>query len=170
MRRGYGTSTITVTPTGGFTGTVTLTCAVTASPADAVDAPTCSATAPTAISGTGAVTATLTVNTTATSTPATGALHNPLQRIFTFGGSGALAALLFFGLPIRRRGWKTLLSLLVFAVIAGAAIGCGAGANMPSSSTTGTTNTGTTAGTYTVTVTGASGSTAATTAVSVTVN
>ncbi len=116
------------------------------------------------------MTATLTVNTTAGFTPATGALHNPLQRIFTFGGSGALAALRFFGLPIRRRGWKTLLSLLVFAVIVGAAIGCGAGASTSGSSTTGTTNNGTTTGTYTVTVTGTSGSTAATTAVSVTVN
>jgi hypothetical protein len=115
------------------------------------------------------VTATLTINTTAASTPATGALHNPLQRIFTFGGSGALAALLFFGLPIRRRGWKTLLSLLLFSVIAGA-IGCGGMTKAPGSSTTGTTNNGTTTGSYTITVIGASGSTTATTAVSVTVN
>jgi hypothetical protein len=164
-----GTSTITVTPSGGFTGSVALTCAVTASPSGAVDMPTCSTTALAAISGTGPVTATLTINTTAASTPATGALDNPLQRIFTFGGSGALAALLFFGLPIRRRGWKTLLSLLVFSVIAGA-IGCGGMTKAPGSSTTGTTNNGTTTGSYTVTVIGASGSTTATTAVSVTVN
>ena len=167
-----GTSTITITPSGGFTGSVALTCAVTASPTGAVDAPTCSVTAPTAISGTAAVTATLTINTTAAST---GTLRNPLQRIFTFGGSGALAALLFFGLPASRRRWKTLLSLLVFSVIAGVAFGCGS-SNTPSSSTTnpGTTNpaptnTGTTAGSYTVMVTGSSGSTTATTTVIVTV-
>jgi hypothetical protein len=172
-----GTSTITVTPSGGFTGSVALTCAVTASPTGAVDTPTCSATAPAAISGTGPVTATLTISTTAASTSSTGTLRNPLQRIFTFGGGGALAALLFFGLPIRRRGWKTLLSLLVFSVIAGAAIGCGGGTNSPGSSTTnpgttnpGTTNPGTTAGSYTVMVTGTSGSSTATTAVTVTVN
>jgi hypothetical protein len=165
-----GTSTITVTPSGGFTGSVALTCAVTASPSGAVDMPTCSTTAPAAISGTGPVTATLTISTTAASTPATGALHNPLQRIFTFSGSGALAALLFFGLPIRRRGWKTLLSLLVFSVIAGAAIGCNGMTNTPGGSTTGTTNNGTTTGSYTVTVIGTSGSTTATTAVTVTVN
>jgi Chitobiase/beta-hexosaminidase C-terminal domain/Legume lectin domain len=168
-----GTSTITVTPTGGFTGSVALACAITASPAGAVNLPTCSATAPGAISGTTAVTATLTVNTTATST---GALHDPLQRIFTFGGGGALAALFFFGLPVRRQGWKAMLCLLVFSVIAGSGIGCSSGGmiNPPTGTTTttgnGTTTPGTTVGSYTITVTGTSGSTTATTAVIVKVN
>ena len=54
---------------------------------------------------------------------------------------------------------KTLLSLLLFAFLAGATIGCaGGGATKP-------TNAGTTPGSYTVTVTGSSSLTVATTAV-----
>jgi hypothetical protein len=91
-------------------------------------------------------------------------LHNPLKRIFTLGGSATLAALFFFWLPLRRRTWRTLFSLLMFSAIAAAAIGCihGIAANVPA-------NSGTTAGNYTVTVTGTSGSANVTTAVNVTV-
>jgi hypothetical protein len=91
-------------------------------------------------------------------------LHSPLQRVFTLGSGGALAALLFFCLPLRRRKWPTLFSLLVFLAITAASIGCGG-----SSPSNGTTNTGTTAGSYTVTVTGTSGSTSETTTITVTV-
>ncbi|HWZ51039.1 MAG TPA: Ig-like domain repeat protein [Granulicella sp.] len=142
------TSTITVTPTGGFTGSVALSCAVTASPAGATNPPTCSVSTPAAITGTTAVTATLTVNTTA---PTTAKLENPLNRIFTLGGGVALAALLFFGLPVQRRGLKALLSLLVFAILAGAAAGCGGGTTTP---VTTPPVGGTTTGSYTVSVTG----------------
>jgi Chitobiase/beta-hexosaminidase C-terminal domain/Legume lectin domain len=65
-----GTSTITVAPSGGFTGSVTLACAITNSPSGAVDAPTCSA-QPASISGTQSVSSTLTINTKATTTPGT---------------------------------------------------------------------------------------------------
>jgi hypothetical protein len=156
-----GNSTITITPSGGFTGTVAITCAVTSSPSGAIDPPTCSATQPSAITGGTAATSTLSVNTTAASTAA---LHIPLERIFTLGGGGTLAALLLFGLPFRRRKWQMLFSLLVFLAIASAAIGCGG-----PSVTTKQPSGGTTAGSYTVTVTGTSGSTKATTAVAVTV-
>jgi hypothetical protein len=78
------------------------------------------------------------------------------------GATGAtLAALLCFGLPLRRRGWRSLLSLLVFAAIASAAIGCGGGSSStPTTPTTPTTG-GTTAGTYTVNVTGTGATTSA---------
>jgi hypothetical protein len=142
-------STITVTPSGGFTGSVALSCAVTASPAGATNTPTCSVSAPSAITGTAAVTATLTINTTA---PTTAKLDDPLNRIFRLGGGVALAALLFFGLPVRRRSWKALLSFLVFAVLAGAAVGCGGGSS-PAPSTP-TPVGGTTTGSYTVSVSG----------------
>lgn len=159
-----GTSTITVTPSGGFTGTVALTCAVTASPAGAIDMPTCSATQPTAISGTGAVTSTLTVSTTAASMAA---LRNPLRGLLHLGGGGTLAALLFFCVPFRRRKWQSLFSLLIFLAITATMIGCGGGG---SSSMTDPANSGTTLGNYTVTVTGTSGSAKATTTVNVAVN
>jgi FG-GAP-like repeat len=169
-----GTSMITITPAGGFTGTVVLTCVVSGPPAGAVNAPACSTSAPAVISGTAAVTATLTINTTAASTaiPYTAALEKRLKRIFTVRGSVAMSALLLFGVPVfglpaPRRRWRTLLPLVVFAAIAAASIGCGGGKN---NTLTRQTSPGTTIGMYTVTVTGTSGTTEATTAVSVLVN
>ena len=163
-----GTSTITVTPSGGFTGTVALTCAVAVGPPGALNPPTCSATSPAAVSGPAPVTATLTINSTAPSSavPYTVALDR-LTRILTVGDSVAMPALFFFCLQKDRRRWKMLLPLIVFGVIAGDAVGCGSGTNK---TVTLPANPGTTIGMYTVTVTGASGATMATTAVSVMVN
>src|SRR5580704_8487006 len=99
-----GTSTITISPRGGFTGSVALSCTVTG-PATAVDPPTCSVAAPPAITGTTAVSVTLTVNTTAASSSsnATGhsvtAFRKKHNRMLALGGANALAAFLFFGLP-----------------------------------------------------------------------
>ena len=75
-----------------------------------------------------------------------------------------MSVVFFFGIPGRRRRWKTYLSLLFIAFIGGAVIGCGGMANMAAA------NRGTTVGTYTVTVTGTSGATVQSTAVSVGVN
>jgi hypothetical protein len=167
-----GTSAVTIFPSGGFTGTVALTCAVTNSPAGAVDLPTCSVTAPAAISGTTSVTATLTINTTPASSAA---LHDPMRRTFQVGGGVAMvAALLFFSVPGRRRRLKTLLGLLLFAAVAGADIGCSSAVNnkptTPANPGAPNTTPGTTPGSYTVTVTGTSGATTATIPVSITVN
>lgn len=65
------TSSVTITPAGGFTGSVALTAAVTSSPAGATSLPTLSfgSTSPVSITGTSAGTATLTVSTTAATTP-----------------------------------------------------------------------------------------------------
>lgn len=163
---GSATSQITITPSGGFTGSVSLACAVTSSPSNAVDPPTCSVTQPTAISGTQPVTATLSILTTARSTAA---LYRPLQHLFTVGGGATLAALFFIWLPIRRRRWQTLIGMLFFVVLALAASGCG-GSNSASLKASGSgPNSGTTAGNYTITVTGSSGSSQATTTVAITV-
>ncbi len=61
------TSTITVTPAGGFTGSVTLTASITSSPTGAVDLPTLGfgSSSPVTITGASAGTATLTIATTA---------------------------------------------------------------------------------------------------------
>jgi trimeric autotransporter adhesin len=156
------TATITVTPGGGFTGAVNLTCAVTTSISNPNDPPTCTIFTPVTISGTTAVTATMTISTTASSTSA---LEAPLRKFF-LGGGATLAMLFFFGVPARRRAWRTALSAVAILFVAGA-IGCGGGG--------GGTKTiqGTTAGTYTVTVTGADAATGKVTsnvAVTVTVN
>jgi hypothetical protein len=164
-----GTSTITITPSGGFTGGVALSCAVTGGPTGGTDAPTCSVAAPPAIVGAAAVTATLTVSTTAVSSAANGYSvarnHHPPRGVAIGGPVIAMASLLLFGFPIRRRRTMKWLGRLLIAISIGTAIGCGGtkAAAPPA-------NPGTTPGAYTVTVTGSSGAITATTAVTVTVN
>ncbi len=63
------TSTISVSPSGGFTGTVDLSCAVTTTPPSPTSPATCGIAASVNITGTSAATATLTVGSTATTTP-----------------------------------------------------------------------------------------------------
>jgi hypothetical protein len=152
-------STITVTPAGGFTGIVNLSCSVTTSLSNPTDLPTCSIPSSVNITGTTTATANLTVNTTASSTA-----HVPLLRqFFKPAGGIALAFICFFVTPTRRRGWRMMLGMLMFLVtIASGMSACGGGG--------GTSNPGTTAGTYTVTVTGTASSFTATTTVTVTVN
>ena len=154
------TSTITITPSGGFTGTVTLTCTVVTSLANPTAPPTCSV-VPSSVNivGTSAAAATLTVDTTA---PTTGALTLPLERFFVPGGGLALAFLCFVGVPARRRNWwRPVLLLAAFTGVAGC------GTSIPGNS--GGTNGGTTAGVYSVIVTGTSGSLLDHTTVTVTV-
>jgi trimeric autotransporter adhesin len=152
------TSTITVTPSGGFTGAVTLTCAI--SPTAASDPATCSfASASVTIGGAAAQTDVLTVSTTA----ATTAQNRPMNLFWPSAGGAALAMVFFIGIPARRRNWLSMLGLLVF-FFSMAAIGCGG------SSHSGGGNPGTTPGTYTVTVTGTAGSMTIPTTVTLTVN
>jgi trimeric autotransporter adhesin len=169
-----GTSTITITPSGGFSAPVALSCTVTG-PATAVDLPTCSVAAPPAITSITAVSATLTVNTTAASSSsnATGqaatAFRKQRNRLLALGGGNALAAFLFFGLPLRRRRTKALLSLLLLGAFAAIVMGCG-GAQKAADPVAAPANPGTTVGSYMVTVTGSSRALTASTTVAVTVN
>jgi hypothetical protein len=157
------TSTITVTPSGGFTGSVALTATVTSSPSGAQDPPTFSfgSTSPVSISGTAAGTATLTIATTAPNTCVNAAYQTP-RGFFWYTGSGAaLVCVLLFAVPARRRRWR--LALAMLALLVAAAVGwlaCGGGG---STRNCGPIIPGTTVGTYTITVTG-TGPTGATTA------
>jgi hypothetical protein len=169
-----GTSTITITPSGGFSSKLTLSCTVTG-PATAVDPPTCSVAAPPAITGTTAVSTTLTVNTTAASSSSNTAgqtataFRNQRHPMLALGGGGTFVAFLFFGLPLRRFRTKTLVSLLMLGAFAAIVMGCG-GAQKAASPVTTPANPGTTVGSYMVTVTGSSGALTASTTVAVTVN
>ena len=157
-------STITVTPAGGFTGSVTLTAALTSSPGGAQSVPTLSFSGNSTVSITGAAagTATLMIGTT----PANCAPGNVVDlRVRWYPpGAAALACLLLFSIPIRRRSWRTTLAMLAILVtLAGGMLACGGGSsgrNCPPA---------TTAGNYIVTVTGTSGSTTATGTVTLTV-
>jgi subtilase family serine protease len=155
------TATISVTPSGGFTGTVSLSCAIT--PTAASDPMTCSIPTSVAVGSTAAQTATLTVSTTAAST----ALNQTRKLFWPSAGGAALALVFLFGIPARRRKWLSMLGLLLL-VVSVAGIGCGGGSSSGSGGST--SNPGTTAGTYAVTVTGTSGSITQTTIVNVTVN
>jgi hypothetical protein len=160
------TSVVTVTPAGGFTGAVAMTCAITSLPSGASDLPTCSlAASSVTITGATAQTDVLTVSTT----PATTALNKPAKPFWQPAGGAVLALLAFFGVPARRRKWLSMVGLLIVFVSV-AAIGCGSSSSGGGGGG-GTSNPGTTAGTYSVTVTGTPTSgTAETTVVTLTVN
>jgi hypothetical protein len=107
-------------------------------------------------------TATLTVSSTASTS---GALAYPLRPGRWHAAAGAaLACLLLFGIPARRRSWRAFFGLFVLSVaLASGLVACG------SKSSTSTGNPGTTTGAYTVTVTATSGATTQTGTVQVTV-
>ena len=160
------TSTITVTPSGGFTGSVALSASITAGPSGAQYPPTLSfgSTNPVTIAGTSAGSAILTVLTTA---PTTGSLAPPAvpgSRWYAVS-STALACVLLFGIRGIQRRWRnTLAMLMLLAVFAGGVLACGGGGSTGGGGGGGggPSNPGTTAGTYTITVSGASGATSAT--------
>jgi subtilase family serine protease len=164
-------STITLTPSGGFTGSVAFTASITTGPAGAQDAPTFSfgSTTPVSITGTSAGTATLTISTTAASTAALARPRRPAIPWYA-AATTALACVLLFGIPAQRRRWSTMLGMLALLVaLTGGALACGGGANNGGGGGGGTSNPGTTAGTYTITVTGTSGAITASAAVQLTV-
>jgi hypothetical protein len=170
-------STITVTPAGGFTGSVALAAAITSSPAGALNLPTLSlgSSSPVSIVGTAPETAILTISTSA---PTSAALSSPKRPgVPWYAAEGAaLACVLLFGIPARRRRWRCTLGMLALLITVGSGIlSCGGGGSSGggSSGSTGgsggTSNPGTTAGTYSVTVTGTSGATKATGTITLTV-
>lgn len=147
---GTGT-TISVWPLGGYTGTVSLKCTVSAT-GKAV-APACSlSNTSLSLSGTTPQTTFLNI-----SSDGTTARNGPGPLGWLAAGGSALAVLLCFAVPRRRRGWLALVALLAVVIGVG---GLGCGDNGP-------TVQAASVGTYTVTVTGTSGSVTVTTSVTV---
>ena len=141
------TTTVGVSPGGGFTGLVNVTCSVTGKTAGDQNIPTCSfnpaqvnITDPTA-----AVETKLTVNTTAPKSAAVPARH---ARLMTPFGGITLAALVFCLAPVGRlrRGYFLMLAMLL---LMGGFSACGGGGSNGGGG--GGTIPGTTADTYTVT-------------------
>jgi hypothetical protein len=141
------TSTITGTAsTTGYTGVVTLnSCTITTQPTNAVNLPSCFATGTiTFTAGTPSGSGTATVDTSSNSAMLQ---TNPFKGMYGAGGA-ALALLVFFGIPARRKSWRALMGLVVLIAGLGALSACGGGGG-------GTTiNTATSPGSYTFTVTG----------------
>ncbi len=159
------TSTVTVTPLNGFTGSVALIASVTSSPTGAQYPPTVSfgATTPVSLSGGNAATATLTIQTTAASTAANHSQEFPWGA----GGGAAMALVALLWIPDRWKKWRQLVASLCLLFALGIAIGCGGGSS--SSSGGGSSIAGTTSGTYVITITGTSGSLTETGTVNLTV-
>jgi subtilase family serine protease len=152
------TSTITLTPAGGFTGPVTLTAVVSTSPSGAQDPPTFSfgSTSPVSITTSAAGTATLTISTTAATSGALAYPARPGAGWYPMGGA-ALACVLLFCIPARRRSWRAMLGMIALLfILAGGVAACSSGGGGGGGGGGG--NPGTTAGAYTITVTGTSGS------------
>ena len=148
------TSSVMVSPMGGFTGPVTLTCALTGSPAGAKYPPACSILpASVTIAGASAVAATMTINSTAATASAnTARSSNGMPRLAAFAGA-AVFGILLFGIPAENRRRRSLLSMgLALAMIVGVA-SC-SGGNGGSGGGRGGGISGTTPGNYTFTVTG----------------
>lgn len=166
------TSTVTVTATDGYTGTATLSCALTSSPTSATDLPTCTASINTVNLSSAVTSGTVTFNLTTQATT-TGALQpgpgggNRRGGGWTEAGTGLVMALLVWvGIPARRRSWRSVLGALVILLAVGSLGGCKGFWDNPN-------NPGTTSGSYTFTVTGAgspSVSPAPTTTFTLTVN
>jgi Pro-kumamolisin, activation domain len=168
------TSSVGITPTGGFTGAITLSAAVTSAPPGAQHLPTFSfgTTSPVSVTGITSVSATLTVLTTAASSKAS---RRPGNRISWYtAGAASLACLLLLSTPRRLRRWRAVLgSLLLLISLSGGMLSCGGGGsgNNAGAGTTTTGDPGTTAGQYTVTVTGtAPGATSATCTIGVNID
>ncbi|MGD0368764.1 MAG: protease pro-enzyme activation domain-containing protein, partial [Acidobacteriaceae bacterium] len=93
-----GTTTIFVTPTNGFTGTVNLACSV-------IGAPT-------------GVSCSLSQSSVSLTASSSASLDRPNRlNLFFTGGGAALACVLLLTMPARRRAWRNLLSMLLFACI-----------------------------------------------------
>lgn len=92
-----GSSTVTVTPTAGFTGSVALACTLKTGPVGATEAPSCPAASPVTITGTSAVTAILTLNTQPFTSPG--------AYVFTVTGtSGSLTETTYVGVQVATPG------------------------------------------------------------------
>jgi N-acetylneuraminic acid mutarotase len=164
------TSIVSLTPVGGFTGSVALTAVITSGPSGGIQ-PTLSfgSTTPVSFTGATAGTATLTITTTASSTTQCTSENRMQQGIPWYSGGGVvLACVLLFGIPARRHSWLKMLGIsLLLVALAGGAMACGGGGGGTACSPT--TIAGTMPGSYTITVTGASGSITSTGIVNLTV-
>jgi hypothetical protein len=156
-------STVTITPTGSFTGSVALAAAIASGPSGAQYLPALSFGGNSPVSITGArVSVPLTISTTAAS--GCGQSYPAPRGLPWYTGLGAaLACLCLLGIRARRRRWRTAFAVLSLVLaLAGGWLACGG--SPPCSPTPGTTP-----GTYTITVTGTASSTTATGTVTLTV-
>jgi len=151
-----GNLTLTVTAVNGFAGTIQFS---SASCSGLPSGSSCSF-SPASVAGGG--TTTVTVSTTASKAAMT-TPNRRLPRWWLATGGTSLAAICLLGVPVKRRRWNALLSLVVASLVLYP--GCGGGGGGGG----GGGNSGTPAGSYTVVVSGTSGSLTHTTSFTLTV-
>jgi hypothetical protein len=121
-------STITVTPLGGYAGTITLTAVVTSAPSGAVSAPTFTF-SPSTLTFTGGSATAQTAQVTVTTTPVPSyvrAHSNSGIAWFKAAGGTTVLGLLFFVLPLGTRRGRKIFSLIALVFAAAFTIaGCG---------------------------------------------
>jgi subtilase family serine protease len=147
-----GTSTVTVTATNGFNGTVNLACGLT--PASTTVGVTCAFPPPASVSVNGSsTTATLTVSTQAPRvlSGTSASLQRPRFVWIAASGGALLAGVFLLGVPSRRRRRVGGLGIMLVVFFA-AGMGCGGGSSSSTQPKTG----GTPAGSYTIAVTATS--------------
>ena len=119
-RRDYCRFTyLTLTPAGGFTGSVVLTAAITTNPNGVAKPPSFSfnSISPVTITGNAAGTGTFTVVTTASSSPScTSSAQIPSGVPWNAGSGAALASLLLFVIPKRSRASRSIRSLVLLFI------------------------------------------------------
>jgi hypothetical protein len=159
------TATVKISAVAGYTGTVTLTCAQTSTTASGGDGTTCNPSGSDQINLATCGASCSVTFTIGTSPPVAAALDRPKLpgggnkgpgggELLGAGSGAVLALLVFFGIPARRRSWRSMLSILVAMVAIGALASCGGGTtNGGGGGGGGQSDPGTTAGTYTYTVT-----------------
>jgi hypothetical protein len=170
-RGSSASSTISVTTTNNYSGTVTLGCALTSGPTNsATDKPACSV--PTTAIATGA-TGTATVTTKAATTAGLVRPAIPGKIKGLLDGGAVLALLVMLGIPSKRRSLRAMLGVLMLTIVLGGLAACGGGSGGGGGGGGGSSDPGTASGTYTFTVTGTGNptqSSGSTTTFTVTVN
>ena len=159
---GSASTMLTFGSSGGFTGTVALTCAVTYTGTGTATAPPSCSFNPTSLtlSSGGTATSTLTITTTASTSASNNLRRSTVVLAGTFAGG-----LLFLLVPCRRKTRLQLVCLLLVGTLGGLA-GCSGGT---ATTTTGGNSVSTTPGSYNITITATSGSVTKTTTLSVAV-
>jgi hypothetical protein len=128
-------SSVSVTPSNGFTGTVYLSCSLTSSPQGAVHPPTCAIPPSVNISGTATVTAVMAINSTAPGS--SGGLFSPAPRgpipiiplptQLGWLAGAVLAIMLLLGVCRPRRRELRLAGFLFLLAVLGSLAACGGG-------------------------------------------
>ena len=150
------TVAVTVAALAGYTGTVSLTCQQSSTTASGGDGTSCtgggSGTAVNLTSSNASGTVTFTISTSAPVLAELARPKMPGKGLLGAGSGAVLAVLIFFGIPARRRRWRSMLGILVAMAVMGALSSCGGGSSGGGGGG-GQSDPGTTAGTYTYTVT-----------------